>query len=284
MRSHSAAAACGALRCQAPYSDVCLPYHLAHTGSQLYPHLQMGKLRHGVATCPARYHIGGRGGRPGAAKALSGVEGGPTGPGGPRTEVGAQPHPTCAPTQSRGRPGRGCADQGVVWVRTPGAPVRTASSSQVGPPCRLLLGYTGEPSPEHKSLGAPQGRAPPRPPHRAPSSEQRGQDAWGQGWSCCPAPGVGYAGPRTQVLSTYPVLSTHTQYSMPSAQYLVPSGQYSYQCSVPGTQYPVLSTYCSISSAQCSAPRCSVPIPSTQYLVLNTQYPSAQCSVLNTRY
>lgn len=38
---------------------------------------------------------------------------------------------------------------------TPGAPVRRASSSQVTPLLRHLLGYTGVPSPEHRRLGAP---------------------------------------------------------------------------------------------------------------------------------
>ena len=215
MRSHSAAAACGALRCQAPYSDVCLPYHLAHTGSQLYPHLQMGKLRHGVATCPARYHMGGRGGRPGAAKALSGVEGGPTGPGGPRTEVGAQPHPTCAPTQSRGRPGRGCADQGVVWVRTDAWGSSEDSQQQSGgsslppPP-----GIHRRAQPRAQEPGGPSGPSPPPTSPLCPLLRAERAGCLGSGlvllpctrcWVCrAPYPGAQYL-PSAQY--PYPVLN-----------------------------------------------------------------------------
>ena len=212
MRSHPAAAACGALRCRGRYSNVCLPYHLAHTGSQRHPHLQMGKLRHGASTCPAGYHIGGRGGRPGAAKALSGVEGGPAGPGGPRTEVGAQLHPTCASSQSRRpawegmcRPRRGLG--GDTWGSSADSQQQSGGSSPPPPP-----GTHGGAQPRAQEPGGPSGPSPPDLPTLL-RAERAG--CLGSGlvllpctrcWVCrAQYPGAQYPTPSAQY--PYPVLS-----------------------------------------------------------------------------
>lgn len=74
--SHSAGGGvCEALGCRALYSDTLARVVFAHTGSQLYPHLQMGKLRLQAVSCWA--YAWEEGGRPGAAEALSVGEGRP---------------------------------------------------------------------------------------------------------------------------------------------------------------------------------------------------------------
>lgn len=283
--SHSAAAACGALRCRALYSDVCLPVSSCPHREPALPSFTDGETeaRGGHVSCWMSHRRGGEADlgllRPcqGWRAALLGLEV-------RGLRLGHSCTPPALPPRGEGWPGRGWTHQGGVWAGTAGAPVRTASSSQVSPPHRRLLGYTGEPSPQHRSLGAPGGsqavlcleghrplRAePPQPPHPAPSSEQGGQDAWGQGWSCCPAPGVRVQGPVPRC-------------SVPNTQCSIPSTQCSVLIPVLSTRHPVSSTQHLLLNIQC--PVFSTQMlsthTSTQYLVLNTQYPVL---ILNVQY